>query len=724
MDVTCPRCQTDYEFDDALVSERGTTVKCTNCGHQFRVFRPRAAQATATTNAPELWRIERREGEPLELRSLVELQRAIRAGRVARADLLRRGDGPPRRVGDIPELEPFFPAPRPDGAPNTLPLPTVDRAPPQQQRPAHTPAYGRPAAPPPPQASSGGTIRPPAGVPPPTQRSPMAETAVREAPDHRLHTPFGISPYNPADALPAPAVVPVIEQSGTRAAPLPPPRTPPPPPMSRDRGERVSLDDLAANVRASDEVEPPTARRLERRGEMDAPRPVAEPANDPYDSLFPPPAPKKRRGTTAIVVIVLLAAAGLAGATVGRPYVMKLAAMAGIGAPSTSASVGKPSERLERELAAGDRARSEGDYASAREAYVRATGIDEKSSGAWDGLCTAETELAMVHWVAALSTGSALERDQASSIGSSAGKSCARWAELARATDEGSKKASNDLRSVRALAAQGDGGGVRIFLGARPGDALLEALALLADATKKDAAAITAATKAAAVPLGKADLTTLGTPGDVALAAYTAAIAGPSTRLQDALAELGKRAPKHMLLDTLRQLGGGGAVATDAGPSDAGASDAVADAAHDAKAVGTGTVAVGEAPPSGDYRSLDEQAHKALAAGEVSKAETLFNAALGQHPGDIDALFGLGQIARSKGDHTGAISYFKQVLDASSGFSPARLALADEQWSTGQKDAAVANYNLYLDRVSEGTGADRARARTGKEVKKEDPPPP
>ena len=37
MDVRCERCNTEYEFDDALVSERGTTVKCTNCGTCFEV---------------------------------------------------------------------------------------------------------------------------------------------------------------------------------------------------------------------------------------------------------------------------------------------------------------------------------------------------------------------------------------------------------------------------------------------------------------------------------------------------------------------------------------------------------------------------------------------------------------------------------------------------------------------------------------------------------------
>jgi predicted Zn finger-like uncharacterized protein len=37
MDVTCERCGTEYEFDETLVASRGTTVKCTHCGHLFRV---------------------------------------------------------------------------------------------------------------------------------------------------------------------------------------------------------------------------------------------------------------------------------------------------------------------------------------------------------------------------------------------------------------------------------------------------------------------------------------------------------------------------------------------------------------------------------------------------------------------------------------------------------------------------------------------------------------
>src|SRR5262249_59593849 len=37
MDVGCGRCKTLYELDDTRVSEAGTTVRCTTCGHVFRV---------------------------------------------------------------------------------------------------------------------------------------------------------------------------------------------------------------------------------------------------------------------------------------------------------------------------------------------------------------------------------------------------------------------------------------------------------------------------------------------------------------------------------------------------------------------------------------------------------------------------------------------------------------------------------------------------------------
>src|SRR5690242_13025253 len=102
MYVQCERCKAEYDFDDALVSERGTTVKCTNCGNQFKVRR------SAGGAAEDRWLVTRIDGSQVVLTSLKELQRAILARRVAKEDTLQRTGSPPRRLESIAELEPFF----------------------------------------------------------------------------------------------------------------------------------------------------------------------------------------------------------------------------------------------------------------------------------------------------------------------------------------------------------------------------------------------------------------------------------------------------------------------------------------------------------------------------------------------------------------------------------------------------------------------------------------
>ena len=102
MEITCKRCQTEYDFDDALVSERGTTVRCTNCGEQFKVYR------SAGSSLPERWVVNRRDGRELVFTNLRDLQRAITNLQVGRHDTLTRGSDPARPLGAIAELEPFF----------------------------------------------------------------------------------------------------------------------------------------------------------------------------------------------------------------------------------------------------------------------------------------------------------------------------------------------------------------------------------------------------------------------------------------------------------------------------------------------------------------------------------------------------------------------------------------------------------------------------------------
>jgi|GEM_PF-356786 len=104
MNVTCERCNTEYDFDDTLVSGRGTTVKCTNCGHLFKVRKKSADPAAA----PEKWVVRTVDGRELQFNALRELQAAITARSIGREDVLSRGGSRPRRLGAITELEPFF----------------------------------------------------------------------------------------------------------------------------------------------------------------------------------------------------------------------------------------------------------------------------------------------------------------------------------------------------------------------------------------------------------------------------------------------------------------------------------------------------------------------------------------------------------------------------------------------------------------------------------------
>src|SRR6187551_3123868 len=105
MDVRCNRCDTEYEFDDALISERGTTVKCTNCGFQFKIY---PGKGKGTGLAPERWVVRTASGRELVYTSLRELQRGIADKKVVANDLLSRGKQTPRPLGSIAELEPFF----------------------------------------------------------------------------------------------------------------------------------------------------------------------------------------------------------------------------------------------------------------------------------------------------------------------------------------------------------------------------------------------------------------------------------------------------------------------------------------------------------------------------------------------------------------------------------------------------------------------------------------
>src|SRR5579863_4289721 len=135
MDVRCDRCQTEYELDDASVTESGASVQCTTCGHTFVVGRGSSARSPATGSAgrpagrsaessagtpspvaqPDRpvtptpsWMLTTEEGKTHRFRDSQTLQKWVVERRVTRADRVCPPGGAWRRLGDVDELRPFF----------------------------------------------------------------------------------------------------------------------------------------------------------------------------------------------------------------------------------------------------------------------------------------------------------------------------------------------------------------------------------------------------------------------------------------------------------------------------------------------------------------------------------------------------------------------------------------------------------------------------------------
>ncbi len=132
MDVVCDRCRAEYEFDDALVSERGTTVKCTSCGHQFKIYR-----MSSHPDAVRSWNLRRPDGTVIPFDSLAVLQKWILEGRVSKMDEICRGNEPWKPLGAIAELESFFSTAeiRASNVPAVPPRPTSRPVPTASARP-------------------------------------------------------------------------------------------------------------------------------------------------------------------------------------------------------------------------------------------------------------------------------------------------------------------------------------------------------------------------------------------------------------------------------------------------------------------------------------------------------------------------------------------------------------------------------------------------------------
>ena len=110
MDVRCEKCQTEYELDESRLKPGGVTVKCTNCGHMFKIRKraqtnvgmpaigaggggassgvPRPQTQTGIPGSgpagDRVWLIRMPNGEQRSCRELATLQQWIISGSVSR----------------------------------------------------------------------------------------------------------------------------------------------------------------------------------------------------------------------------------------------------------------------------------------------------------------------------------------------------------------------------------------------------------------------------------------------------------------------------------------------------------------------------------------------------------------------------------------------------------------------------------------------------------------
>lgn len=138
MDVRCNRCGTEYELDEGRVAASGTTVKCSNCGHIFKVLpggevkegsgvvaRSSTRQPTSESSrvsstpaasgavpvapsVPGEWMVRKVDGQVFRFRELTTLQKWIVERKVGRDDEISRTAKSWKKLGEIAELTSFF----------------------------------------------------------------------------------------------------------------------------------------------------------------------------------------------------------------------------------------------------------------------------------------------------------------------------------------------------------------------------------------------------------------------------------------------------------------------------------------------------------------------------------------------------------------------------------------------------------------------------------------
>ncbi len=702
MDVQCERCKTEYEFDDALVSARGTTVKCTNCGFQFKI-RPAGAAAEA-----ERWVVDSVGGQRLVFTSLRELQKAITNRQVGRGDTLSRGNAPPRTLGSIAELEPFFAeagaaaAPKPgaaavarDGSPAG---PSFPRRPPQVDfEPPTSPMASTVAA---------ANVATPA---PPMLRPPSAPAAQELPPARpRLDTLRPQSEMGAAPPPPAPvARLAPVEQS---LQPAPPP---PPPPQhlateraGTERGLGPSIHEKPTTVSPAVGMPPPTNPvRRPLYDELDVSEPIRVTSPSISDSEPIYGVPRRRRVGGWVIAAVVLAGASFIGYKAFAPYLAAL--------NKTQAAPPPLDARAQGFLNDGERALADGNLDAAKENFDKASALAEKDPHVLLDVARLSAARADVPWLRLR----LLPPDAADDIRTakqslddlSAGARKAADAALAAAPDDAAAlRAKVDALRINGEREAARGLVVKIIGSAAQPETAYVLAAL--DLSELDPLWPTVVDRLRVAAAGE------GNAGRARAAlVYALSRAGDATGAKTELDKLAALPRPYPLLGALRAFVlklPSGAV------PDAGAP--AASAKSSAPAAPSGPVSVSSLPKdtggggggvSGDPRVLIQQAEAARTRGDYERAKMLYESALGKNPNDSQALAGLGDVAYGQHDNGSAKSFYQRALANNPNYLPALVGIADVEWQEGDRDRAQKAYKDIVDRFPDGTYPARCRQR-------------
>ncbi len=705
MDVTCERCGTEYEFDETLVSDRGTTVKCTNCGHLFKVFR-RGAEPSRADESTKIWQLRMASGETQAFGSLKELQRLIAEGKVSEDDKLARAGEGWKRLGDIAELSTFFAAARPAKKP-TPAAPGVPPKPPGKGTMMGMGGARKEAADYQPAATRQAAVPPPAVAPPRPKPSPPGRPAPPPAPDPE-----------PPPRRPAPRTDQTMkgigsggrqsyEEIGSNDAisepAIPPPaRTPAPP---------------AARAPESDPPPPPPPRRRQEERRPDSRRPPAVRQLQLDDEEAPAAVPRRNLTPVWLGLVVL--------AVVGGGLFWAWPMIQGGGAGSQA-----PASPADRFITAGEAALARdrlAAYDDAADEFTKALAVDEASVRAQVGLARAHALQAQARLfeaddIEARAGDDAALRGEATALRRTAAEEAAEARTAAETVVRGGTGgAEAELVLADALRLVGERDLAQSRLGRAqtlaPGPNA-EALRVQALLTAPPGAAGLASARDLAAQAVAADGELLRARLLLARASLAAGDGEAARREAEAvLARDGTHADALALRDRAMALIGSGASAPPVAPP-ATTTPVVAPPVTSTPTVAPPTTSTpaggGEsssggstAPVARDYSALVREGEARLERGQTAAARQSFEAALRSRASGAEALTGLGYVLLNEGNAQGAARQFSSA--ASNGNGDALIGLGDAYRRLGQREQALEAYRRYLQILPSGSHASVAR---------------